>query len=211
MKVSMKLLKVLTKGGIVMRSKLKFLMIVMALCLFLPGMAIGAPMLSIGDYNIELGEIVTVDVILSNAQEAKDSGTPLDTFSFRVGYDPLGLGVSNVTSGDRVPEGSKMWFQGSADNGVVNYFYSVFFPPRPELTDGVIASFDVEGLDYGVFPLIISDLAFSNATTVVDVLAGDPPGGVTVADTTVIPIPSTLLLLGSGLFGLVALRRKKSS
>ena len=103
---------------------------------------------------------------------------------------------------------NNMWFQGMArpNQGDVSFFYSVFAGPKPVLSDGTLATFDITDIKSTVgnnYALKLVDVALSKGTTPVDDFE------VVDGSLTVVPIPSALLLLGGGLMGLIAVRRRR--
>jgi hypothetical protein len=178
-------------------SRIIALFFVLQLIFVIPGSVDAAPVISIGDYEIQIGEIETIDVLISDI-----SDTIINTFDFTLEFNADGLMASNLLPGSSVP--SPMWFQGQIDNdnGTVKALYSVFMPPQPQIdTDGIIASFDLTGLIPGVYDLRIANVSFSDTTTpvIVETINGS---------ISVVPIPPALLLLGSGLVGIIGLRRR---
>ncbi|MBW1925121.1 MAG: PEP-CTERM sorting domain-containing protein [Deltaproteobacteria bacterium] len=80
------------------------------------------------------------------------------------------------------------------------------------LQDGILLQFEYAGEIYEAKKIEFSNYAGdTSGPSDFNLSASLSPSGLLISSsTTVIPIPSTVLLLGSGLFGLVALRRKRS-
>ena len=177
--------------------KFSTILSVLAICLvFGFGTVMAAPTLSIGDFSILEGEQITVDVSLSNSA---DAGGVIDGFNFRVSFDSTGLAAANATSD--VPLFTALG-GASITNGTVSYIYDGFGVAN--LGDGVLGSFDVTGLALGNYPLILSDAVL---TVGFDSITPDLVDG----NVSVVPIPGSILLLGSGLVGLIGIARRKMS
>ena len=173
---------------------------ILQLLLIPPGNSNAAPLISIGDYDVLVGETATIDIMVS------DIDAIINSFSFRVAFDPIGLTAGSVVAGGSVPSSTSFFFQGEADNdgGLISLFYAPFVPSPPQIdTAGILASFDVTGDVLGSYQLSIIDLAFSD---VLDPVTVDFRNG--NVNVNAVPIPPALLLFGSGLIGLVGLRRK---
>jgi len=166
-----------------------------------------APVVSIGNYIVNPGDTFTIDIILSNTQDAVDLDTPLDTFSFRLNISPSDGGLTianpvNWATGPAIPASTSFWFSGSRTNDYeASALYSVFASTVPPLSDGVLASLDLSCLANGSWDLILSDIAFGHGQTKVTV---DTING----SVSTVPIPATALLFLSGILGLVGVRRK---
>jgi len=120
------------------------------------------------------------------------------TFDFTIPYNSSNFSVSNLVAGPAV---SGMTL-GLLNSTTSNIFVSYYNAP---VNNGVLASFDVTGLTAGVYALSLSpasvgdsggdDLAFSKVNGTLTVNA--------------VPLPAAVWLLGSGLVGLVVMRRRQ--
>jgi hypothetical protein len=164
------------------------------------GNAIGAPVLSIGDYDVLPGGTVTAEISIADIE-----GTGADTYSFRLGLDlsSSALVAANPVRGPATPVDALITNINAGSNRI-DFFYSVFSPNPPELTNGVLATVDitVPNSPGAVFPLVFGDVSFSDGVDPVSVNAVD--GSIAV-----VPIPSAILLLGGGLISLFAIRRRR--
>lgn len=166
--------------------------------LIVPISAISAPVLAIDDYEINVGDTSTIDIQLFDIEDVV-----INAFSFKIDFDPVGLTASDLIAGEIIPASSSFWFQGSVLDGQLVGYYSPFLQDLPRIaSDGVLASFNVEGLAPGQYELSIAEFAFSDITMPVDVEFQN--GSINV-----VPIPSSLILLGCSLVGVVAFRRKR--
>ena len=175
-----------------------------------PFTANASPVLSIGEYDMSVGETTTVDILLS------DIDTDFNSFSFYLNFDSAALSISNVTVGSVVPSEMGFWFGSSigvdeedSEIGELSLFYSPFTDSLPTLgTDGVLASFDLTGIAEGEYELLFDSLAFSLNSE--DAIAIDATNGIVnvTAAANAVPIPSAILLLGGGLFGMLGIRKK---
>jgi len=153
--------------------------------------------------SIPFGNPFTVDVVIIGVE----TGQPLNAFQFDLVFDPLRLAATGVVSGgflpaetivllDDITPPDVMYAEASLGGGAVGH--------------GVLASISFDTLSVGT-----SDLDLMN----VILAALIPPGGeipaqvsggrVTVTSGQAIPEPSTLLLLGMGVGGLLAAGRRR--
>jgi len=179
--------------------------ITLTLCLLITGVpALGAPILSTGDYILSPGETFTIDILISGI-----TTEAITDFSFRLAVEPnsilLPASPLNFSRGSAVPGTTgigglniPMWGPNTVDILATGDFFS----PQ-NLMNGLIARLDLtlsSAANVGDFwNLNFAALDFGGAAVTVD------SGSVSV-----IPIPSTIMLLGGGLIGLLALRRRRS-
>ena len=154
-------------GGTRNVKKLIFVMAATLICSFVYGTGFAAPLVSIDDYDVLPGGTINVSVNLSQS-----SGFNIDTFSFRVQLSLADLDVSNIQPGNVGL--NTTWFQGQVrqTEGDVSFFYSPFFPPKPILSDGELATFnitaDITAELNDQFVLTLADVALSQGLNPVD-------------------------------------------
>ncbi|GAB4285178.1 MAG: hypothetical protein Kow0092_39300 [Deferrisomatales bacterium] len=172
--------------------------------------AFGQPIVSVGDYVAAPGDMLTVEINFD------PGGASLDTFNFDFQITPPGAGLGlkemgpppSVAAGDAIPPGLGFFMSAAPGGpGEVKFFYSAFVtPPVPDLVPGVLAT-----VDLGVAPtarvgdtwqLRLEDVAFFKGGDGMDVEVRN--GSVSI-----VPLPGTVLLLGSGLVGLAGVSRRR--
>lgn len=184
----------------------KILLIVVILSLFfiaIPAMSAPITILS-GDYEVSPGDTFTIDLLLSGiVAEA------ITDFSFRLVIDPnsilLPASPLNFSRGAAVPGSTGIGGLNLPANGpnTVDVLATADFASPANLMNGLIAQLD----------LTVSNAAGVNDSWFLDFTALDFGGNQVIIDrgsVSIVPIPSTIMLLGGGLLGLVALRRRRS-
>ena len=184
-----------------------FRLLIIILVLFVPGLAVvfGQPIVTIGSDSILPGGTSLIDITLSQSNQGDP--VPPDGFSLTLGFNQAGLSASDPTS--TLPFFSIIG--GSSSNNSTGRAGVFYDNPGTPLGDVILASVLFEGLAPGSYPL-----TFINANFVgeVDADTGDfevIPVDLVDGSITVVPIPSTILLLGGGLVALVGLRRRRRS
>lgn len=169
-----------------------------------------APILSVGDYEVQQG-VFKVDIMLSNISD-QVLGEEFDFFGFRLEISPQDGGLTfsdplSYSTGDAIHSDNRMWTNMVRnDDTNVSASYAVFSGEAHPFTDGLICTVDLLANELGLYKLNLVDYEFGHGWT---------PGQIEVQNGSVnvnvnpIPIPSTLLLLGTGLMGLMGLRRRK--
>jgi hypothetical protein len=155
---------------------------------------------------------VNVALYLSDPDMAANGG--LAGYGLQISYD--GSLVLQGPSSAAAPVG---WFDmgSTVGAGYIN-MTALHFPPYPTTTDVLLAQFALtyDGLTTGTAPIILYDL---NPGDYADTMYGNfelaPIDGmlpVTVGTiASAVPIPAAIWILGSGLLGLLGLRRKFSA
>jgi hypothetical protein len=192
-----------------------FLGIIVVCAMMLSTFAFAAPLLYVGtsdgsdiDYHVLPGETFTVDISIANINELP-AGLDITDFSFSMSIQPddgnlLTADPLNFVAGHAIDASSKMFMMGASGpmRDLVEIFYSPFVTSPPPLVDGLVGSFNLETLGVGNWSLVLEDVAFGMGGTSVEVITQD--GSVNA-----VPIPSTVLLFGSGLFGLMGIGRRR--
>ena len=182
--------------------------------IFLYGSAVyAAPILSVGDYVALPGDVFRVDVMLSNTSD-QDLGKEFDFFGFRLNISPADFSPTNGVTfteplnyniGDAINVDNQGSFLMTRNSGTLaTATHAVFSGTAYPFTDGLICSVELLANELGVYDLSFVDVEFGHLFTPYPIEVQN--GSVNV---NAIPIPSTLLLLGTGLMGLMGLRRRK--
>lgn len=176
--------------------------------IFLCGSAVyAAPILSVGDYEVLPGAF-KVDIMLSNTSD-QVPGEEFDFFGFRLDISPADGGVIFsdpliYSKGNAIALDNQSWFSMTRNNDtLVTASHGVFVGTAHPLTDGLICSVGLLANEIGLYDLNFVDVGFGHGYTTHPIEVQN--GSVNV---NAIPIPSTLLLLGTGLTGLMGLRRR---
>ena len=158
---------------------------------------------------LNLGDTVMVDFVYS-ISDAADPGIGLWKAGFNLDFNPATLAASNYAE---VPEWVSYAANGSgisAGNVKFNGQYNDFITP----SSGAIITFQLTCLALGSDDILFSDWG-TGPDWAIDIVHGgaiidDIVDFCTIATVNNVPIPGAVWLLGSGLIGLVGLRRRRS-
>jgi hypothetical protein len=182
-------------------------LIILVVVFFSSGICLAAPILTIETATILVGQTTTIDVSLSGNPT---SGTgAAATFDFTLPYNSTQLTPSNLASGSAVSGLSGFNFlDASTPGNIIAFTFSSAGTP-PVMPNSVIAHFDITGLLAGIYSLNFSDAGLYQSN------GDDIIGGFSTVQGTLtvnpVPIPAAVWLLGSGVVGIVALKRRKEA
>jgi general secretion pathway protein D len=148
--------------------------------------------------NLPAGQTFSVDVSIPNVAD-------LFAFQFDLGFDPTVLSATGITEGSFLSGGGATFFiPGTIDNtlGTISFTANTLLGNVPGVTGrGILAIANFAALASGTSPVNLSNVIVldSNLSDIPFSTAG---GSVTVASSTAIPEPSSLLLFTSGLLSL---------
>ena len=165
-----------------------------------------APILSVGDYEVMPGDF-EVSVMLSNTSD-QTVGEEFDFFGFRLDISPTDGGLTFpdpivYVAGDAINPANKMWFEVSRGSDVqLTAAHGVFSGDVYPFTDGAIFTVGFSANSVGLYDLLLTDVEFGHGFT---------PGEIAIENgsVNVVPIPGSVLLFGSGLFGLMGIGRRR--
>jgi hypothetical protein len=137
------------------------------------------------------------------------SVTDLYAFQFDISFDHAILSAVDVTEGPFLPSGgTTSFFPGFIDNtaGTISFNADSLIGTIPGVSGSApIADIQFQALALGTSPIDLSNVILLDSTL------SDISFNTAGASVNAIPEPTTMLLLGSGLIGLVGYGRKKFS
>jgi hypothetical protein len=155
---------------------------------------------------VSQGSTFGVQVNISNV-------TDLYSFQFDFSFNPAVLQANSVTEGTFLSSGgSTIFVPGTINNttGTVTNIADTLTGPVPGVSgNGTLVLFDFTALALGTSALTISNVILLNSG-LGPINFTTTSGSVTVTPTATIPEPSTLMLLGAGLFAILGLALKKT-
>jgi hypothetical protein len=154
--------------------------------------------------DIVVGDTFTIDVVIQDFFFQLQNPFLL-AFSFQLDFNPAVLGAVSAVSGDFLPT-PVISTPDLSNPSYVRYAEATFIPAyTPE--DGVLASITFDAIGVGTSPLDLNTVILADRTGQQILVGTINDGSANVAGAPV-PEPSTMLLLGTGLAGLVGFRRK---
>jgi len=158
-----------------------------------------------GDYDtgdlvtLTPGDFVNVDVIM----QAVPDGNGLAIFGWTLATDPATMAISGLKAGADFT----FQFELGVTDGIITANLASISPPDGDV---LMVSFVLSCTGMGSFSLLASEFGSSN-----NLLADNTDLAylfpTVLAEVNQVPIPGAVWLLGSGLFGLVGLRRRMRS
>jgi hypothetical protein len=137
------------------------------------------------------------------------SVTDLYAFQFDISFDPAILSAASVTEGSFLNGGGLTFFISGTINNIAGSITSIadtFLSPLPGVSgSGTLADLKFQALAVGTSSIGLSNVTLLNST-LSEIVFNLNNGSASV--TSSVPEPTTMLLLGFGLVGLVELRRK---
>lgn len=135
------------------------------------------------------------------------SVTDLYAFQFDISFNPAILSGTSVTEGAFLPAGGATFFiPGSIDNigGSISFTADILLSAVSGVSgSGTLADLQFQALTMGTSPVNLSNIILLDSNL------SDIPFNTSNGSVSSVPEPSTILLLGSGLIGLVGYGRKK--
>jgi hypothetical protein len=174
----------------------KITLLALVILVFTAGISSAAIVMTVDSGTIGVGATTTINVSLSG-NPASGSGQAY-AFDFTIPYTSTNFTVSNLVAGPAVSGMTQGLLSFTTSQINVSYF-------NAPISNGVLAHFDVTGLKSGVYALTLNPAGVYDSLG--DDLASSKVNGTLTVNA--VPIPAAVWLLGSGLVGLVAVRRRQ--
>ena len=169
---------------------------------------LAAPIVSIqpSAKSVSVNDTFSVDVAIADV-------TDLYGFQFDLAFSPTVLAVIDITEGTFLSSGGEatVFIQGFIDNnaGTITFTADTLVGAISGVTgSGILASVSFQALGEGSSVVELSNIVLLDST-LSDIAFNSENGTVNVESMTAVPLPSTLLLFLSGIFGLGWICKRK--
>lgn len=169
------------------------------------GSALAVPMITIQPPTLTAtpGSSFSVFVDLSSASD-------LYAYQFDASFDPTILAALGVTEGPFLPSGGATFFvPGSIDNaaGSIAFSADTLVGPIPGVSgNGIVAAIEFQALALGSTAIDLSGVTLLDSSLIADASFTAVGGLVSVVSATGVPEPSSIVIVGIGIFGLATIR-----
>ena len=154
------------------------------------------------DSTIGVGESVDVDIDISGLENDN-----LSAFDFTVEYDSSVLSFDSYEFGDQLGDIDNFEaIDASQGDNLIEVSWLGDFGFQDD--DFTLATLSFTGDSVGESPLSLSDIELYDDSWPSGTLNAEPGSGYVEVTAAAVPIPSTVLLLGSGILGLAGFRKK---